>query len=148
MTKAIKFSVAVFGSVCLLLFSLTGAAGGDFKGSHHVQYKQDKKDLPYAHPYPHPYPELWKTKYFESKGSEVFREPMLRHARLDFCYKFDSYCGRAAANAFCRSKGYNYATTFWIDRDVGETHNIANEGKRQYRHKHSGDGFSYIKCRS
>ena len=95
--------------------------------------------------YQHPYPSMWQPKS-EVKWNDVavYHNPMIGNYRLDFCYKDGQYCGRAAANLYCRKQGFRYATQFDIERHVGRTVNIATG----YVGHSCRDGFHAIRCRN
>lgn len=46
---------------------------------------------------------------------QVFRKPMVGKYRLDACLKLNKDCGKPAADAFCRSKGFRQARNCQID---------------------------------
>jgi hypothetical protein len=41
--------------------------------------------------------------------------------RLDWCYTSGGYCGKTAADAYCRSIGYNEAIRWEIDENIGSS---------------------------
>jgi hypothetical protein len=78
--------------------------------------------------------------------SHVFRQPMVKGYRLDWCRRWAADCGKGAADAFCRAKGFQQAKAWEQDPDIGrhsptyviETGQICREG--------FCDGFKYVEC--
>jgi hypothetical protein len=60
----------------------------------------------------------FKTDRVETSTSSAarnFLSPKIDGKPVAFCLSGDSQCGKAAADAFCRSAGYNVALTFQRD---------------------------------
>lgn len=45
-------------------------------------------------------------------ADETFKNPKVDGTALDFCRDWGTNCGKAAADAYCRKKGYGKAITF------------------------------------
>ena len=77
---------------------------------------------------------------------KVFRQPMFGGYRLDLCLDGASLCGKPAADAWCKEKGFNEATNHKEDPDIGghsPTKVFRNGGICS---KDSCDGFEIIEC--
>ncbi len=86
----------------------------------------------------------------DSEGNEgqgpLFEKPTHKGYRLDSCRQWATDCGKGAADAFCRTKGYAAAESWEIDNDIGlVTPTITIDGG-QICDKLFCDGFKYIKC--
>lgn len=75
-----------------------------------------------------------------------YRFPKVGHQRLDYCFKKNRFCGRVAANEFCKLNGFSYASQFKVDRHAYLTRNLGDRNMNHY-HKDHGNGFTYIRCR-
>lgn len=77
-----------------------------------------------------------------------FDNPMFGTYRLDWCETWASNCGKPAADAYCRSLGYNQAIQFEIALDIGATIPTAPIGDTSGRicSDASCDGFGAIWC--
>jgi hypothetical protein len=82
-----------------------------------------------------------------SHQSNMFRQPMFRGYRLDWCKSWGSFCGQGAADAFCKSKGFSKAESWEIDPDIGLRTPTYIIGSGQICSENFCDGFKYIKCR-
>ncbi len=87
-------------------------------------------------------PTVQAAYYKNPPDYKTFYRPMHEGQRLAWCYENQHYCGRAAANAFCRVQGYRHALGFRIDWDVELAQGI-NEKKPSLHH----NGFKWIRCR-
>jgi hypothetical protein len=72
-----------------------------------------------------------------------FMLPRFENYRLDFCYDAKKGCGRRAANAFCRHKGYDRAKDYAQSKDVVATRTI---GSGELCFGPSCKGFSRVTC--
>jgi len=50
----------------------------------------------------------------------TFRNPQHQGYRLDYCQAFGQVCGERVATQWCRAQGYEYASDWAIDRNIGE----------------------------
>ena len=78
----------------------------------------------------------------------TYNSPMIVAANgqtvmLDFCREWGSACGKPAADAFCRLKGYPDASRFQISEDIGQTAIISSGAICA---DPSCDGFTKIQC--
>ena len=55
----------------------------------------------------------------------TFSSPRLGGARLDWCLQWSASCGKPAADAYCRSRGFAGAINFSQQRGVGATRLIS-----------------------
>jgi len=94
--------------------------------------------------------------YFISKRVEVKKEtrrkqnvfyyPKIKGYRLDWCRLWGTDCGKGAADAFCRLKGYTGAESWEIDPDIGLRSPTYVIGSGQICNQSFCDGFKYIVC--
>ena len=74
-----------------------------------------------------------------------FSRPRIDGMRLDWCLTWAQNCGRPAASAFCRRRGYDYAEDFAKESGVGDY-----EPTRLITGATCGEsfctGFAYITC--
>ena len=77
----------------------------------------------------------------------TFVRPRTGGLRLDWCKYWSVQCGRPAANTFCRTRGYRYATSWRKAVDVGRfgirTRVI---GSGQICNGNFCDSFRWIRC--
>ncbi len=79
---------------------------------------------------------------------KVFLNPRHNNYRLDWCKTFSDACGRPAAYAFCKAKGYKKLVSFQKERNItGETMTIGDNSICNSNY-HRCDTFSSIKCGS
>ncbi|MGH1352021.1 MAG: hypothetical protein ACRBBN_14610 [Methyloligellaceae bacterium] len=79
----------------------------------------------------------------------VFVKPEWKGNRLDWCLEWGRQCGKPAADAFCKQKGFSpSAKSFEIDRKIGNRSptKVISTGKVCSRP--SCDGFQVIVCRA
>jgi hypothetical protein len=60
---------------------------------------------------------------------KLFERPLYNGKRLDWCHAWDKDCGQVAADAFCKTNGFNRAKAFEQDPHIGDaqpTRVIAN----------------------
>jgi hypothetical protein len=57
--------------------------------------------------------------------TRTFSSPRLGGARLDWCLQWSASCGKPAADAYCRSRGFAGAINFSQARGVGRTRLIS-----------------------
>ncbi len=77
----------------------------------------------------------------------TFTRPRIGGMRLDWCRRFGSQCGRPAANAFCRSRGYRYAVSYAKANNIGRWTPTRVIGSGAVCAADYCDGFRYITCR-
>jgi hypothetical protein len=77
---------------------------------------------------------------------KTFPKPKLGAYRLDWCLNYASQCGKPAARAWCKKKGFDDASDFEQAEDIGDVTptRILNSG--EVCDDESCDGFSYITC--
>jgi hypothetical protein len=76
----------------------------------------------------------------------TFRGPQHQGYRLDYCQAFGQICGERVATQWCRGQGYEYASDWAVDRDIGDRlPTMAIDDDRVCRDKQC-DGFTAITC--
>jgi hypothetical protein len=75
-----------------------------------------------------------------------FDKPTYKGYRLDICRVWGAECGKEAADAFCRTKGYNRADSWEIDHDIGHISPTIIISSGQICNQNFCDGFKFIKC--
>jgi hypothetical protein len=73
-----------------------------------------------------------------------FAAPTYKGHLLDWCLNWGSACGAPAANAWCKSKGYDGAEAFKLWEDVGKSTRVMGTG--QVCDDPSCDSFTMIAC--
>lgn len=76
----------------------------------------------------------------------VFEKPMYNGRRLAWCEQFDGNCGRPAADAFCKTKGFQQATDFVQDAHIGDVSPTRSIGSGAVCDQVPCDGFKLIAC--
>ncbi|PIE60066.1 MAG: hypothetical protein CSA32_00730 [Desulfobulbus propionicus] len=77
---------------------------------------------------------------------QEFVNPRLHGYPLDWCKTFASECGRPAAHAFCKARGYNKEVSFMKKEHIsGETMTIGENSICNPKY-HRCDAFISIKC--
>jgi hypothetical protein len=80
-------------------------------------------------------------------GSQTFSNPKQGSYRLDWCHSWGNGCGAQAANAWCKSKGFNGgASSFTIAADIGATQPTRLMSTGAVCDQKMCDGFSSITC--
>jgi len=77
---------------------------------------------------------------------KTFRYPKHKGCRLDWCLNWAMGCSEPAASAWCRSKGYDRAIKWAIDKDIGKTLPTCVFNTGQVCRDAYCDGFLYITC--
>ena len=75
-----------------------------------------------------------------------YLKPKIDGYRLDWCYKWGIQCGEAAADRFCKSRGFEQSVSFAIAEDIGATNPTKVMGTGQICEDPFCDGFSKISC--
>jgi hypothetical protein len=83
-----------------------------------------------------------------SAAPNVFERPMYNGRRLAWCEQFDASCGRPAADAFCKTKGFQRATDFVQDAHIGDVSPTRSIGSGAVCDQVPCDGFKLIACAS
>jgi hypothetical protein len=78
--------------------------------------------------------------------ARTFRNPALQGYRLDFCKGVGPECGERVATEWCVTQGYEYASDWGIDRDIGGLQPTIRVDNRDVCHGDQCDGFSEITC--
>lgn len=84
---------------------------------------------------------------FKQQQQQVFQLPMINGNRLDWCLNWAADCGQPAADAFCRSQGFDHSSGFDQAVDIGAsspTRLIGNPA--QVCSDAMCDGFAQITC--
>ncbi|MBE9571487.1 MAG: hypothetical protein IMF11_12730 [Proteobacteria bacterium] len=81
------------------------------------------------------------------KPTRTFHYPKYKGYRLDWCLNWGTECGEPAASAWCRSKGYDRAIKWAIDKDIGKTSPTCVFNTGQVCRDEFCDGFLYITCK-
>jgi|GEM_PF-3078332 hypothetical protein len=84
----------------------------------------------------------WKQKSF------TFNHPTIKGYRLDWCRLWATDCGKGAADAFCRLRGYARAESWEMDPDIGLRSPTYVIDSGQICNQWFCDGFKYITCTS
>jgi|GEM_PF-2163900 len=79
-------------------------------------------------------------------GSQLFRYPVVRSLRLNFCYRWGKECGEPAAAAFCKEEGYARAQRWKRDARIGALFPTLVLGDDRICEKFLCDGFEEILC--
>lgn len=80
----------------------------------------------------------------QSTVYRTFWHPMLKAERLDYCHENRTQCGVSVANCYCKSMGYNEASSFRKAPNLGLTRLISGENEcRGWK----CSGFEFIKCK-
>ena len=81
------------------------------------------------------------------RTTQTFTRPKWQGDRLDWCLNWGRNCGKPAADAYCRERGFDTAVDFQKDSNIGDsepTRLITTGAVCDGGHC---DGFRYIKCR-
>lgn len=83
---------------------------------------------------------------YKSSPTKVFNDPIYKGNRLDWCRDWAVGCGQAAADAYCKSKGFGQATDFEEDNDIGGSSPTRLIGTGALCDQDFCDGFASITC--
>jgi hypothetical protein len=77
---------------------------------------------------------------------KTFAKPKLGSYRLDWCLNWASQCGKPAARAWCKKKGFDDTSDFEQAEDIGDVTptRVLNSG--QVCDDETCDGFTYVTC--
>jgi hypothetical protein len=79
-------------------------------------------------------------------GSRIFANPVWRDLRLDVCREWATNCGKPAADAFCRAKGFSESMHAAADAEPGYT-STRVIGTDQVCNGSGCTGFQQIICK-
>jgi hypothetical protein len=76
-----------------------------------------------------------------------FQSPMFQGNRLDWCRSWAKDCGKGAADAWCRNKGFEAASSnIQIDENIGKSSPTKIISTGQVCNQDFCDGFKLIEC--
>jgi hypothetical protein len=81
-----------------------------------------------------------------SAKTTSFVKPKWNGDRLDWCVNWAQGCGQQAATAFCKAKGYNNATAFSMDPNIGAVQRTRLIGTGAVCDQGFCDGFKAVTC--
>ena len=77
-----------------------------------------------------------------------FYKPIIDDYRLDWCYGYSSGCGKLAADEFCSQQGYDEASEYAVERQVGTQGVITKAiGSGELCNRDVCDSFEIITCK-
>lgn len=76
----------------------------------------------------------------------TFSNPQHQGYRLDYCQTFGQVCGERVAAQWCRSQGYEHASDWAIDRDLGDQLPTMTLDDDRVCRGNQCDGFASITC--
>jgi len=76
----------------------------------------------------------------------TFRTPQQQGYRLDFCQSFGQICGERVATQWCRTQGYEFASDWAIDRNIGDRLPTMPIDDDRVCRDGRCDGFATITC--
>jgi len=77
---------------------------------------------------------------------KTFRRPKWRGNRLDWCLHWARDCGKPAANAYCRKRGFDAAVGFRKASNIGDRHPTRLITSGAVCDGPGCDGFRFIRC--
>lgn len=77
-----------------------------------------------------------------------FAKPKQGGNRLDWCYDWSTGCGKQAADAWCKIKGFQESSAFSIAPDIGASQPTRLIGTGAVCDQAFCDGFSHITCKT
>lgn len=80
------------------------------------------------------------------QASRTFSYPRVGGNRLDWCREWAQNCGKPAADAFCRQRGFQRSSNHAIDHDIGLSQPTQIIGTGQVCNQNFCDGFRQITC--
>jgi hypothetical protein len=84
------------------------------------------------------------TAGFAFAEQKVFENPKYKSLALDWCKSWATDCGKPAADAWCAKQGYEGASKFSIDEDLGQPTRIISNN--QICDQPDCDSFAKITC--
>lgn len=79
-------------------------------------------------------------------GTQTFERPTYKGDRLDWCLNWGKGCGRQAANAYCKLRGFQRATDFSQASNIGKSSSTRLIGTGAVCDQDFCDGFRRITC--
>ena len=76
----------------------------------------------------------------------TFRNPALEGYRLGYCKSSGSECGERVATEWCVTQGFEYASDWGLDRDIGALQPTISVDNSRVCHGDQCDGFTAITC--
>ncbi len=89
---------------------------------------------------------LPETKAPAALGSQTFQYPAHDIYRLNYCLNWGKDCGAPAAQAWCAAQGFDRASGFKIDENIGALFPTLVLGESRVCAKFVCDGFREITC--
>jgi hypothetical protein len=77
----------------------------------------------------------------------AFNSPQFEGNRLDWCLHWAKDCGKPAADAWCKAQGFEEASKFLIDENIGTSFPTKLMSTGQICGQDFCDGFTMIECR-
>jgi hypothetical protein len=77
---------------------------------------------------------------------QTFPNPAVKGYRLDYCKHWGSECGKPAADLFCHEQGFEEATKWTIDPDIGAKTPTLVFGDGRLCAENICDGFRVVQC--
>ena len=77
---------------------------------------------------------------------DSFENPIVGSFRLNYCRLPGEECGKPAAVEWCQAKGYQTATRWALDRNIGSLFPTANIGDGTVCSSFQCSGFRYVSC--
>lgn len=91
---------------------------------------------------------LLVTSHLSAQETQTFPAPSVDGRRIDICLEWGAQCGQPAADTFCREQGFDGASAWEPDEDIGaETPTVVLIG-RAVCDQPFCDGFATITCAS
>ena len=84
----------------------------------------------------------------EAGNIKTFMYPKNDGYRLDWCYNYAQGCGKKAAKAFCKTKGFLNVVDWAIDKNIGAVSTTKTLGDKRLCDKNFCDGFKFITCKN
>lgn len=76
----------------------------------------------------------------------TYRNPQHQGYRLDYCQAFGQICGERVATQWCRGQGYEYASDWAADRNIGDRLPTMPIDDDRICRNNQCDGFTTITC--
>jgi hypothetical protein len=81
-------------------------------------------------------------------AEQDFAKPKQGANRLDWCYDWGVGCGKQAADAWCKAKGFEESSVFAIASDIGANQPTRLIGTGAVCDQAYCDGFTHITCKT